>query len=938
MTEFNLSGKWSLIYSTERPESTDTLPDFTGAYETDAVPGYWEDMYESLSDAPFFKDIQINPEYEYLEYPIIIPMEKSVPDMSLETVVGTFWYNRVIAIPADLGDKNVTLKCVGVQNRALLWVNGAFVGEHCGYSAPFEMDITAFVKAGESNSLTLAVSNHQALNENGDPISGCTSRAANRYTGGIMGDITVEIKDRNFIRSAYVTPYDAETDSVGVVAEVVAHGDYKIKWQVFNGGLNYVSCGSSDTSEFRIPKIKKMKFWSPEEPQVYELWMTVCCENRVCETYKVNFGIRNFECRDEKFYLNSKPVYLRGICEHGYFPLTVHPTTDVEYYKKNIKKLKDLGFNFIRFHTWIPTEEYMNAADEMGMLLHVESPNNTTVVEWESIMRFVRRHPSVVICCMGNEMFINEDNIERYRRCAEITHAVARGVNFSPLNAIRGVEYLFREGDEYVEPELEYHAEANGYPFKYHPGRMEKLREFCDLFSCFTQSHHSYNCQYGSAEAVDEVQKFYRKPRISHEICILGTYPDITLEKRYEGSRIGKTLLFAGPRRMLEELGLVNKAATYYKNSSLWQSLLRKHTFELTRHSKTISGYDFLGDIDHHWHTSGYRVGLMNEFYELKPGVTVENVLQYNNASVILSSLDARRTFLEETDFQIDFSVSHYAGEDLEDATLSVKLNSADNSFLEEYAFNVSAKNGEVTDIATLKTALPKVSRPTKVEINATLEKDSFSINNTWEIWVIPEVEERVPDFIVTDELTDEILERLVNGEDVLMYGTKGFYDSELSFQIAFPGRVAGNLATVIENHPLVNTLDHDGFCSWQFRDLMNSSRSIYFPPTTTVPFEPIIDVATSYKWVRRTTALVELKVGKGRLLISTFSSFSEDIMARWWRRNLVDYMSSSDFRPKVEITLDDLKTLFSNGEDIVIAANTNVAINTNDVTMKKNK
>lgn len=56
-------------------------------------------------------------------------------------------------------------------------------------------------------------------------------------------------------------------------------------------------------------------------------------------------------------------MYLRGICEHCYYPETVHPTHDIDFYRNVILTIKKLGFNFIRFHTHIPVEEYMQAAE-----------------------------------------------------------------------------------------------------------------------------------------------------------------------------------------------------------------------------------------------------------------------------------------------------------------------------------------------------------------------------------------------------------------------------------------------------------------------------------------------------------------------------------------------------------------------------------------------
>ena len=79
------------------------------------------------------------------------------------------------------------------------------------------------------------------------------------------------------------------------------------------------------------------------------------------------FGIRRLCTAGTDLRLNGEPFYFRGICEHGYFPMTAHPTRDKAYYRHAIRTLKRLGFNAIRFHTQIPMEEYMEAADELGI-------------------------------------------------------------------------------------------------------------------------------------------------------------------------------------------------------------------------------------------------------------------------------------------------------------------------------------------------------------------------------------------------------------------------------------------------------------------------------------------------------------------------------------------------------------------------------------------
>ena len=74
-------------------------------------------------------------------------------------------------------------------------------------------------------------------------------------------------------------------------------------------------------------------------------------------------------------FLTGAPVYLRGVTEHGYFARTVHAPRDLEYWRMVARRRKELGFNFVRFHTFVPPEEYLDATDELGMLVQVDAPH-----------------------------------------------------------------------------------------------------------------------------------------------------------------------------------------------------------------------------------------------------------------------------------------------------------------------------------------------------------------------------------------------------------------------------------------------------------------------------------------------------------------------------------------------------------------------------------
>ena len=89
-------------------------------------------MNEKFRKTPFFRFLKVNPEYGIQSYPIT----HDCPDMALPNVMGTFFYQRTFS--CSTVTDGAVLSFGGVQSAVSVWLNGAFVGRHEGYSAPFE--------------------------------------------------------------------------------------------------------------------------------------------------------------------------------------------------------------------------------------------------------------------------------------------------------------------------------------------------------------------------------------------------------------------------------------------------------------------------------------------------------------------------------------------------------------------------------------------------------------------------------------------------------------------------------------------------------------------------------------------------------------------------------------------------------------------------------
>ncbi len=958
-----LDGAWEMSYCSNAWDSV-ACPKFTGVAVAKAVPGFWENMVPALRAAGMKDAFRINPAYERQT----IPMTQWAKCTTLPNIYGCFLYRRTFTLDAKsfrfggrgapaLPPAYLAFDCV--RNQVHAWVNGKFVAFRQGFSMPFELPIPNGVLREGENEIVLAVSNNPNNGYNGSDVSGLTTRGLFEATGGIDGRLELRFAG-NGIRDVYVTTAkDLKTFTVHVgdddrveqvdggednvhVEHVERVGGGKFSYEIKNCDGTVVAKGEAK-GDFTLPT-KGFSFWSPENPVRYTLTLTTpegACSQK--------FGIRRLVPDGERMRLNGELTYLRGVTEHCYFPETVQLPRDLAYYRAITAKRKELGFNFLRFHTFVPPDEYLEAMDELGIMVHIESPNFVTLDEYDAIIRFARRHPCVVAYCTGNETWIDETAEKYLESVAKLVHAGTDSL-FTPMSAMRNVEYMVRRDKDTANK-----------PFLHVPSRMARLAAYSDYFTSYQLGAVSYNSLNGeSAETIDVWGDAYcGKPRTMHETCIDGSFCDITLEKDYpRDSPITKEGVFSEVRRHLAERGLLDRAPAYVRNSSEWMRRIRKFTFEKVRAARRIVGYDYLGDIDSRWHTFGYSDGMMDEFYRLKHGETVENVRRYNSAAVLLCSLGSDFNFKAGEKRRVAFTISNFAG-DAKNAVIKVSLvkcEEGNDSHAEaqrgrerrEYAGCVwsdakkvkDVRNGEIAAIGEFEVAIPAVDKPVKYLLRASFVGGAVKAENEWEVYAFPENSTRStcstrPNStlhnvrIVSNISRDDLFAAMGRGERVLLLGKGPFKSLRTSFRIGLAGRTSGHYATIIKpDHPALEGMPHEGFCGWQFRRLMQNGAAVQLEAG--VPFDPIIEVASSDKYLIRQAMLFEYKVGEGRLLVCSFAFGANDPASAWLKARLEAYAASDAFNPKQSLTPDQLRAVID-APLFSAEANKNVALNPDD-------
>src|SRR5581483_128114 len=147
--------------------------------------------------------------------------------------------------------------------------------------------------------------------------------------------------------------------------------------------------------------------WSPEDPSLYSAIATVESAGKARDAERITFGVRDIKWDPDKgFFLNGKSVKIKGTCNHQDHAGVGAALPDrLQWYRLAV--LKDMGGNAVRTSHNMPTPEWVEACDRMGMMMMCEtrqmSSNPEGMAQLETMVKRYRNSPSIILWSMGNE-------------------------------------------------------------------------------------------------------------------------------------------------------------------------------------------------------------------------------------------------------------------------------------------------------------------------------------------------------------------------------------------------------------------------------------------------------------------------------------------------------------------------------------------------------
>jgi hypothetical protein len=243
-------------------------------------------------------------------------------------------------------------------------------------------------------------------------------------TSGIWQTVWLEPVTPVYIDSLQITPdIDANVLRLKVNAGGNTQtGQYTIKAIASENGNEVGTAQAAANTEFEIP-IPNPHLWSPDDPFLYDLQITLMDGDKPVDTITSYFGMRKISLGKitmgtmgdiPHILLNNQFVFQLGPLDQGFWPEGIYTAPTDEAMKFDLEFAKQIGWNMIRKHIKVEPDRWYYWADKLGLIVWQDMPSpdsdnlfSITASDFEAELGAMiegrRNHPSIVLWVVFNE-------------------------------------------------------------------------------------------------------------------------------------------------------------------------------------------------------------------------------------------------------------------------------------------------------------------------------------------------------------------------------------------------------------------------------------------------------------------------------------------------------------------------------------------------------
>ncbi|HPC94764.1 MAG TPA: hypothetical protein PLU87_07485 [Sedimentisphaerales bacterium] len=827
--------------------------------------------------------------------------------------VGPAWYQKEIHIPGKWNAKRIVLFLERCHWETQVWVDGRSVGTNNSLSAPHEYDLGVLGKG--RHILTICVDNtvKVGVGVNAHSVSDHTQTNWN----GIIGDIELRAYDDVRIDDVQVYPDVEHREAKVRVTIVNPSGQRKAgiltlqatgfnsnrKHKVAETSVLFATADANPTVEVDYAMGDDVLLWDEFSPNLYRLAISIKGRDFRDERTVV-FGMREFTTQGTQFAVNGRKTFLRGTLECCIFPLTGYPPMEVKAWRKVLAAVKAHGLNHLRFHSWCPPEAAFLAADEMGVMYHIECAawtnsgptlgDGAPIDEWiyaesDRILKAYGNHPSFCMLAYGNEPA--GDHQKEY-----LGKLVEHWKGKDPRR-------VYTSGAGWpILPENDYHSTPGPRGHQWGAG----------LASRFNAEDLTTDFDY--ADFVTD----YPVPIVSHEIGQWCVYPNFDEIKKYKG--VLKAKNFEIFRDSLAAHGMLDQARDFLIASGRLQTILYKEEIEAALRTPGFGGFQLL-DLHDFPGQGTALVGVLDPFWESKGYVKPAEYHRFCSETVPLLRMP-KCIWTDHETFEGQVQVAHFGPAPIQSAVVRWQVQCADGRPMVCGRFPAQdILLGSDNRIGVIQLDLSQAQAPTKLVIAVEIEGTGYG--NSWDVWVYPGRIDppAARNVLIVEHLDINALRALREGRNVLLmpHPENVASDVPAGFTTIFwntqwtNGQPPHTLGILCDpKHPALASFPTEFHSNWQWQDLIRNSKAMVLD-TFPAKLKPIVQVIDDWNRNRKLGLVFEGAVGDGKLLVCSIdlrTDLEKRPAARQMLRSLLDYMDSAAFQPELTLQVETLDGL----------------------------
>jgi len=350
-------------------------------------------------------------------------------------------YRRRFRLPAPARGQRVFVDFEGVMTASTVWINGVRLGEYKGGFTPFSFELTPHVDFDRENVLAVEVDSSERAD-----IPPFGYEVDYLTFGGIYREVSLRIVSPTHLENIFAQPKDVlsgkptvDVECFLISANKSLEGGLSLEAALFDGdkllakATQDLPAGEDQGNvprTLRLNNLGSIQLWDLRSPKLYRIEVRLLRGEKLLDHDSRRIGFREARFTPQGFSLNGTVIKLRGLDRHQTFPWVGQAMPARVQRQDALVLRKNLHCNIVRTSHYPQSRHFLDACDEIGLLVLEEIPGWQHIgdLPWQDIAvdnvsRMIRRdwnHPSIIL--WGVRINESRDNHDFYTRTNALAH------------------------------------------------------------------------------------------------------------------------------------------------------------------------------------------------------------------------------------------------------------------------------------------------------------------------------------------------------------------------------------------------------------------------------------------------------------------------------------------------------------------------------------